>query len=94
MGPGPVDGTRGFASNLWNMLADGGEWGVPRSGLLFTKRGETLALTTRMPWQQDMGGTKAEWHAYQQEDIRGIREMFDVIGILVVDETLFDNSSI
>jgi hypothetical protein len=90
--PGAVDGSRGFATELWSMLANGGVWGVPRSGLLFTKRGKTLALTERMPYEEAMPWTPENWREMQQDDIDGIREMFSIIDVLVVDETLFEKA--
>ena len=79
-----VDGSRGWAANLWNSLNEGGVWGVPRCGLTFAKRGEQLVLVDRMPWDPDMPITQEQLLAFQDEDIEGITTMFASIGIVVV----------
>ena len=67
-----------FCSNLFKHLADGGVWGVPRSGLIFTRKGKTLALTARIEGfpPQD-----------QTDDLHIITAKFRVAGIPVTDNT-------
>jgi hypothetical protein len=43
-----------WSRNLFAGLSDGGVWAVPRCGLLFTKRGNELHLTARMPHDPKM----------------------------------------
>lgn len=64
------------------LIADGGTWAVPRSGLIFTRRGEDLALTKIVcvvPVKES------------RDDYRTIRREFKKAGITVYDETgVFD----
>jgi len=78
-----LDGSRGFASQLWSMLNEGGVWGVPRSGLLFRKEGNTFVLQDRMPWMIGMPWDEDEWLEMQRDDIDGITAMFSSIGVTV-----------
>ena len=64
------------------MLVDGGAWGVPRSGLTFTKRGNTFVLTNRAAYHEGLG-----WIVYQQSDYLRIKREFELAGIAVSDET-------
>ena len=75
--------------NLFNLLNEGGTWGVPRSGLVFVKRGDKLVLTARMPWMPEMKGllTEAELHEQQDEELRVNRQFFGEAGVEVVDES-------
>jgi hypothetical protein len=63
---------QGWCQGVFDMLVDGGVWGVPRSGLIFTKRGETLVLTS-----PDVPT------AEQLEDYDCIREHFAAAGLTV-----------
>lgn len=76
------------------LMADGGIWGVPRSGLTFTKRGDKLVLTERMPFAvleeadaialgKDVPDTPEKLRAYQDADYETIREQFHLAGIEV-----------
>lgn len=76
-----------WATTFWSTLADGGVWGVPRSGLLFRREGNTLVLTDRMPWQEGMPLDADELEEFQQSDLEGCVEMFRTIGVDVVDQT-------
>lgn len=67
-----------FCSNLFKHLADGGVWGVPRSGLIFTHKGKTLTLTARIE------GFPAQ---DQADDLSTITAKFRVAGITVTDNT-------
>jgi hypothetical protein len=82
----PIDGAHGWASNLWNMISDGGIWGVPRCGLMYRKEEAAmqLVLFARMPWEEDMPGTPEALLSYQDQDHAGIRDMFAAIGVEVV----------
>lgn len=85
---GSIDGTHGFARGVWNMLKDGGIWGVPRCGLVYRKReGEKkLVLVDRMPWSEEMPIAEAELREFQDDDHKGIEAIFSVIGVEVVEE--------
>lgn len=68
------------------MVRDGGIWLVPRSGMGFTRRGDTFVWTVAMPWLPEMEGTvTAEQLREQQEsEFESIREHFAAAGIEVV----------
>ena len=65
------------------MLRPGGVWGVPRSGLTFTKRDGKLVLTETMPHTSEMPGTEAEWRKYQNDDYMDIKRHFEAAGVPV-----------
>jgi hypothetical protein len=75
------------------MLAQGGVWGVPRSGLIFQRRGDTLVNTMRMPFMPEMADpskdcphTAAELEVYQEEEFQDTVEHFKAAGITVTKE--------
>jgi len=84
-----LDGSRGWASNVWGMLTDGGVWGVPRCGLMYRKEEEAkrLVLYARMPWEEGMPMTREELIEFQTDDHEGIVRMFGSIGVEVVDDS-------
>jgi hypothetical protein len=67
-------------------MREGGVWGIPRSGLIFTKRGAQLHLTGRMPHDPEMPITAAQLDEQQQADIDGVTEHFGAAGVVVVNE--------
>jgi hypothetical protein len=88
------------ADTIWcrshfDTMADGGIWAVPRSGLIFTRRGEALELTSRMPWTEEIARAAVDdWNvpanaealrAYQDADYDLIRSRFEQAGITVRD---------
>jgi hypothetical protein len=72
-----------WCRNIFGSLVDGGIWGVPRSGLLFTRRGDDLVLTQRMPHMEELPMTAAELDTYQLKDYEDIRGHFEEAGIHV-----------
>ncbi len=78
------------------LMAEGGVWAVPRSGLVFTRRGGALVLTGRMPWTPELAQAAAEELAvppnvealrtYQDLDYDLIRSTFESAGIIVRSE--------
>lgn len=74
-----------FAHSLWAMLAEGGVWGVPRSGLMYRKQDGQLVLYARMPHDPSLPLTPEELCEQQDADHAGISEMFRAIGIEVVE---------
>ncbi len=76
-------------------MSEGGIWAVPRSGLIFTRRGERLILTSRMPWTDELAQAVAAdvgldlppnaraLAAYQDADYELIRARFAAAGIVV-----------
>jgi len=73
-----------WSKNLFNSLSDGGSWAVPRSGLIFTKRGKQLVLTATMPHDPAMPVDAAQLKVQQDADFRLIKEHFGAAGIEVV----------
>ena len=76
-----------WCRQLFDTLEDGGTWGVPRSGLIFNRRGNTLVLVGRLPYDPAMPCTAAELHAQQQSDFNSTKREFAKAGIEVIDET-------
>lgn len=72
-----------WSRQFFRTLRDGGTWGVPRSGQVFTKRGTELVLTERMPWDPAMPGSEAEFRAYQEDDYEVIKRHFEAAGVTV-----------
>ena len=76
----------GWCREMFRVLNVGGVWGVPRSGLTFTKVSvdpDVLRLTDRMPWTAALGGRASDWAAFQDDDFEVIREQFATAGITV-----------
>lgn len=76
-----------WSRKMFATLADGGSWGIPRSGLIFIKRGAELQLTARMPHDPAMPLTAAQLEEQQQADFDGIKRNFEAAGVTVVDLT-------
>jgi hypothetical protein len=72
-----------WSKKLFAGLRDGGVWGVPRSGLVFTRRGDVLVLTSQMPHDPAMPITAVELVKWQAEDFECIRREFGLAGIEV-----------
>lgn len=79
---GRVTEYRKWCRGLFCALKDGGKWGVPRSGLTFTRRGDKFVLTDRAAYYEGLA-----WIIYQQSDYLVIKEEFEAAGIPVSDET-------
>ena len=84
-----VDDARDTAwcQQIMRSLAEGGIWGVPRSGLVFTKRGNTLVLTSQMPHMDGLPMSAEELAEYQREDYELIKERFELAGFRVERDT-------
>jgi IMP dehydrogenase/GMP reductase len=74
-----------WARMHWAMLAEGGIWGLPRSGLTFRKLDGRLVLLDRMPWSEGMPLSQEELREYQDDDFAGVRLMYAQLGIEVVE---------
>lgn len=80
-----------WSKNLFASMREGATWGVPRSGLIFTKRGNKLILTERMPYTRELaiaGGagadvpeTEDEMNEYQRADFNAIAAHFVAAGV-------------
>ena len=69
------------------MIKDGGTWAIPRSGMIFTKRGNNLVLTAAMPWEPGMPCTPEELTEQQTRELEECREHFGAAGVTVTSET-------
>ena len=77
----------------FSMMVDGGVWAVPRSGLIFTRRGDELVLTVRMPFTAELAEAVAKGadvpetaealREYQDADYALIASRFEAAGISV-----------
>jgi hypothetical protein len=76
-----------WSRQQFRIIADGGTWAIPRSGLIFTKRGGALVLTSRMPHDPAMPITAAQLREQQDSDYDGTVLHFGAAGIAVTDET-------
>ena len=73
-----------------DMIRIGGVWGIPRSGLVFTRTGpDELTLTARMPWMTEMEGTvtREQLLEQQQEEYEETRRHMEAAGVTVKDAT-------
>lgn len=77
-----------WSRQQFHMLKIGGVWGVPRSGLVFTRTGDKhLALTGVMPHDPAMGITPRQLFDQQAEEFQGIQRYMKLAGITVYDTT-------
>ena len=76
---------REWCRNHFNMMADGGVWGIPRCGIVFQKRGEILALQSVMPHDRQMLVTKKELLQQQVDEFDATVQNFGAAGIEVTD---------
>jgi hypothetical protein len=76
-----------WSQNHFATMIEGGSWGVPRSGLIFQKRGNKLICILRMPHDPKMPLTAEQLKEQQDTELRGIRKSFEAIGVTVVDES-------
>ena len=72
-----------WCRTTFDMIKDGGSWGVPRSGLMFQRQGDTLMLLGVMPHEDGMPISAAELTDQQDAEYRAIRRHFEAAGIKV-----------
>jgi hypothetical protein len=72
-----------WSKDHFELMAQGGIWAVPRSGLVFTKILDGLVLTAVMPHEPEMPVSEAELHEYQDADYAVIKEHFEAAGVPV-----------
>jgi hypothetical protein len=82
-----------WCKRMFAMMAEGGIWGVPRSGLIFTRRGDKLVNTQRMPFlpgmenpDMDCPHTAEALAAHQEDDFQEHVRHFGAAGITVEKE--------
>jgi hypothetical protein len=76
-----------WSRQQFRTIADGGAWAVPRSGLIFTKRGDRLELTARLPHDPAMPVSPLRLKRQQRHEFLNIKRYFEAAGIAVVDLT-------
>jgi hypothetical protein len=72
-----------WSRNLFAGMAEGGTWGIPRSGLVFQKRANKLVLIARMPHEAGMPMSAQELQESQDGDYAAVKEHFEAAGISV-----------
>jgi biotin carboxyl carrier protein len=77
------DASAVWCRSLFNSLSEGGAWGIPRSGLLFRKRGDVLVLAGVMPHDRLMPISAERLRAMQNADSNLIARHFKAAGIKV-----------
>jgi hypothetical protein len=82
-----------WSLKLFNTLKDGGAWGIPKCGLFFQRRGNTMVLTGQMPHDPAMP-VSAEQLLYEQEVMyEDCKRHFEAAGIPVVFEVTLKRPS-
>jgi hypothetical protein len=77
-----------WSHRTFSMMAEGGTWGVPRSGLIFKRKENSLILTCRMPWKAEMPLSAIELKTQQDSDYGIIKRHFEAAGVTVSDESI------
>ena len=87
-----------WCGSFFARMNEGAVWAVPRSGLTFRRRGDSLHLIERMPYTDALARAAEAGAAvprsadallaYQDEDFALIRSRFEDAGIRVVDGTM------
>ena len=72
-----------WCQGLWDSIADGGVWAVPRSGIVLKKdeAAKRMTLSERMPWVPEMPGTPEDLRLYQDADFESVAKRFALIGV-------------
>jgi hypothetical protein len=73
-----------WSRRQFDIMAEGAIWGVPRSGMIFQRRGDTLVLIECMPHMNGMPVTPAQLAEQQQYEYEAIAEHFTAAGIIVI----------
>ncbi len=68
---------------MFGGLTEDGTWGVPRSGLIFHKKGDKLVLTALMPYDPAMPMSEDKLRKEQRGDYDTIKEVFAAAGVEV-----------
>lgn len=83
-----------WCRQLFDSLADNGKWGVPRSGLTFTKQDGKLVLTELAPYLDGKTiGDAITYRKYQIDDFRLIKQQFAAAGIEVTDNSMTEGET-
>ena len=92
-----------WCRRTFDSLVDRGRWAVPRSGLIFERRGTVLHLVSRMPFTdelsaaatagRDVPADAAALRTYQDRDLALIRSRFEEAGLAIVDSTTVNSAA-
>jgi hypothetical protein len=74
----------GWCRTLFDRLNEGGVWAVPRSGVIFQKRGNEFVLIQKMPHMAEMPITPEQLAEQQESEFQTVRKHFAEAGIPVV----------
>jgi len=69
-----------WSTQMFNQLAEGAMWGVPRSGMIFQRRGNALVLIGKMPHEEGMPISSDELTVQQAAEYESIRQHFEAAG--------------
>ena len=72
-----------WCRRMFSLMADGALWGIPRSGLIFTRRGDTLVLTGVMPHDMTLPLSAPRLIKQQRSDFNEVQKWFGLAGITV-----------
>ena len=72
-----------WSRQTFRLMAEGGTWGVPNSGLIFQKQGGELVLISKLSYQGERPVTPDEVEEEQEKSYELIRRMFGEAGITV-----------
>lgn len=73
-----------WCRQMWASLNEGGVWGIPRSGLVFSKRNGKLVLIECIPHMEEMPVTAAQLKRQQDSDFDATVEHFGRVGVEVI----------
>ena len=76
-----------WSRNMFDSIAEGGTWGLPSCGLVFSKRAGKLILIAQMPHDPAMPITARELLAQQQAMFDNCKAHFEAAGIPVIRST-------
>jgi hypothetical protein len=72
-----------WSRELFERIAEGGVWGIPRSGLVFNRRGNVLVLVARMPHVPQMPISVEQLDEQQKREFADVKRHFEAAGIKV-----------
>lgn len=71
-----------WCRSMFEILAEGGVWGIPRSATVFRKEGDALVLVD-LPYDRLMPCSEEEYRATVDSEFETVREHFAAAGIEV-----------
>jgi hypothetical protein len=85
--------TEEWTKHFFWLLGNGGVWGVPGSGLIFQRDGDSLALVHRATFEEfsdqhtqvkvKLPNTNQQLQSWQERDLSAIKKRFSAAGIKV-----------